>query len=115
VDSLHPKSKSCTTTSSLHTPGPVIETRATQAERDQEKKKTLSSRYLPSPFSLIPISIPTHRDEATLGIFAATFTFGHTLVLFQHITRLTDAALSTGGGDFDYGTLTAAIQVPAGR
>lgn len=41
--------------------------------------------------------------------------FEHTLVIFQHIVRLTDAALLAGGGDFVARALTAAVWVRAGR
>lgn len=39
----------------------------------------------------------------------------HTLVIIQHIVRLTDAALLAGGGDFVARALTAAVWVQAGR
>lgn len=63
----------------------------------------------------LPLSPPTHRDEDPLTVFAATVSFEHTLVITQHITGLTDAALLAGGGDFVARALTAAVWVQAGR
>lgn len=54
------------------------------------------------------------RDESTLGVLAVTLNFEHTLVITQHIARLTEAAL-LAGRDFRAGSLTAAIRVKAGR
>lgn len=68
----------------------------------------------PQPPPILP-STPTHWDESTLGIFAATQSSEHTLVILQHIARLTDAALLASGGDFGTGSLTEAIRVQAGR
>ena len=62
-----------------------------------------------------PLETPTHWDESTLGIFAATLNSGHTLVVKHHIVRFTDTALLAGGGGFGAGALTVAIRVRAGR
>ena len=62
-----------------------------------------------------PLSTPTHRDENTLSIFAATLNSEHTLVVTQHIVRFTNAALLAGGGGFGAGASTEAIWVRAGR
>ena len=59
--------------------------------------------------------MPTHRDEDTLGIFAATLNSGHTLVVKHHIVRFADTALLAGRGRFGARTLTVAIRVRAGR
>jgi len=69
----------------------------------------------PHPHPQIPLSTPTHEDEDTLGVFAATLYSEHTLVAIQHIVRFTDTALPAGGGGFGTGTLTVAIRVRAGR
>jgi hypothetical protein len=50
-----------------------------------------------------------------MGVFAATLTARHTLVITQHIVRFTDTALLAGGGGFGAGALTVAIRVRAGR
>lgn len=55
------------------------------------------------------------RDENAMGVFAATLTARHTLVITQHIVRFTDTALLAGGGGFGAGALTVAIRVRAGR
>lgn len=47
-----------------------------------------------------------------MGIPAAALSSGHTLLLTEHVARLTNAALLAGGGDF--GVITLAFQVPAG-
>ena len=60
----------------------------------------------------MPLSTPTHRDESTLGIFAATLSSGYTLVLIEHKVRLTDTALLAAGSDSGAGDLTV---VGAGR
>lgn len=57
----------------------------------------------------------THRDESTLGVFAATLNSGHTLVILQHVARLTHAALLAGGGGCGASALTEAVWVRAGR
>lgn len=57
----------------------------------------------------------TYRDEDTLGILAATVSFEHTLVIVQHVARLTNAALPASGRDFMARALTAAVRVQAGR
>lgn len=62
-----------------------------------------------------PTSTPTHRHEATVGIFTATVSFEHTLVIIQHKARVTDAALLAGDGDFVARALTVAVWVQAGR
>lgn len=67
------------------------------------------------PLPATPGSTPTHRDEVTFGIFAATLVSGHTLVLIEQVARSTDTALLAGGGDFGTDTLTEAIWVGAGR
>lgn len=72
------------------------------------------TELLPQPPPILP-SAPTHWDESTVGIFAATLTSEYTLVVTQHIARLTDAALLASGGDFGTGSLTEAIRVHAGR
>lgn len=54
----------------------------------------------------MPLATPTHRDESTLGIFAATLSSGHTLVLIEHKVRLTDTALLAAGADSGAGDLT---------
>lgn len=59
--------------------------------------------------------MPTHRDETTLGMLAATLNSEHTLVVTQHIVRVTNAALLAGGGGFGAGASTEAIWVRAGR
>lgn len=59
--------------------------------------------------------MPTHWDESTLGIFAATLISEYTLVIMQHVARLTDAAFLAGGGGFGAGFLTVDIHVRAGR
>lgn len=58
---------------------------------------------------------PTHRDEDTPGISAVTLSSEHTLVIMQHVVRLADAALLTGGGDFKAGALAVSLWVQAGR
>lgn len=65
--------------------------------------------------SLIPFSTTTHRDEATLGISAATVNLEHTVLIMHHIARLTEAALLAGRWDFGTGILTVAIQISTGR
>lgn len=60
------------------------------------------------------ISSPTHRDEATLGVFAATVNLEHTLVIMHHIARLTEAALLAGRRHRGTGALTVAIQISTG-
>ena len=50
-----------------------------------------------------------------MGVFAATLTARHTLVITQHIVRFTDTALLAGGGGFGAGASTEAIWVRAGR
>lgn len=55
------------------------------------------------------------RDEATLGISAATVNLEHTVLIMHHIARLTEAALLAGRWDFGTGILTVAIQISTGR
>ena len=64
---------------------------------DSHMANTLTTESSPQhpPFP-IPLSTPTHRDEDTLGIFAATLNSGHTLVVKHHIVRFTDTALLAG-------------------
>lgn len=50
-----------------------------------------------------------------MGIFAATLASEYTLVVTQHVARLTEAALLANGGNFGTGSLTEAIRVHAGR
>lgn len=57
----------------------------------------------------------THRDESTLGIFAATLDSEDTLVITQHIARLTEAACLADGRVFGAGALTVGIRIQAGR
>lgn len=59
--------------------------------------------------------MPTHWDEGTPGIFAATLISEYTLVVMQHVARLTDAALPAGRGGFGAGFLTVDIHIRAGR
>jgi hypothetical protein len=73
------------------------------------------SHHPSTPPFPIPLSTPTHRDEDTLGIFAATLNSGHTLVVKHHIVRFTDTALLAGGGGFGGGAPTVAFWVRAGR
>lgn len=62
-----------------------------------------------------PQWVPTHRDESTLGVFAATLNPEHTLVTVQHIARLAHASLLAGGGDFRADIFAEAVWVQAGR
>lgn len=62
-----------------------------------------------------PLPAPTHRNKATLSIFAVAVSLEHTLAIIQEVARLTEAALLAGGRDFGAGLLTAAIQVGTGR
>lgn len=59
--------------------------------------------------------MPTHRDEGTLGVFAATLNSGYTLVLIKHKAWVTEAALLAGRRHFGADSLTVAIQVGARR
>lgn len=56
----------------------------------------------------------TFWDESTLGIFAATLISEYTLVIMQHVARLTDAALPAGGESVGAGSLTVDIRIRAG-
>lgn len=80
---------------------------------------TRSTNVLPSDSSLqhsaAPQWVPTHRDEITLGVFAATFNPGDTLVTVQHVARLAHAALLAGGEDFRTDVFAEAFWVQAGR
>ena len=64
-----------------------------------------------SPPRTIPVSKPTHRDESTLGVLAATLNPEHTLAVMQHKARFTDAALLAGGGGSGADPLTVAFWV----
>ena len=68
----------------------------------------------PFPIPHTPLWTPTHRDESTLGVFAATVNSEHTLVVMQHVARFTDTALPAGGGGFMADAPTEAIWVRAG-
>jgi hypothetical protein len=59
--------------------------------------------------------MPTHRDETTLGMLAATLNSEHTLVVAQHIARLTHAALFAVRVGIGADALTVAVGVRAGR
>lgn len=61
-----------------------------------------------------PLETPTHWDESTLGIFAATLISEYTLVIMQHVARLTDAALLARGDRVGAGFLTVDIRIRAG-
>lgn len=56
----------------------------------------------------------THRYEGTLGVFAATLSSGHTLVLTEHKARVAEAAFDAGRGALGAGALTVVIHVGAG-
>jgi len=68
----------------------------------------------PQPPPSLP-SAPTHWDENAVGVFAATLISEYTLVITQHIARLTDAALLASGRDCGTDSFTEAIRVQAGR
>lgn len=78
-----------------------------------------STNVLPSDSSLQPSAAPrwvlTHRDESTLGVFAATLNSEDTLVTVQHVARLAEAALLAGGGGFRAHVFAKAFWVQAGR
>lgn len=57
----------------------------------------------------------THRNEGTLGVFAAALSSGYTLVLTEHKSQLAEAAFYAGRGAFGAGDLTVVIHVGAGR
>lgn len=81
-----------------------------QAHRDWRKEKSVILKVCcPHPY------FPTHYGEvAALGIPAAALAPGHTLLLTEHVVAgLTNTALLARGGDF--GVLTLALQIPAGR
>lgn len=54
----------------------------------------------------VPISTPTHRNEGTPGIFAATLSSRHTLVLIEDKAMVAETALLAVGGSFGAGDLT---------
>lgn len=62
----------------------------------------------------VPNTMSTHRNEGTLGVFAATLSSGYALVLTEHKSRLAEAAFYAGRGAFAAGDLTAVIRVGAG-
>lgn len=62
-----------------------------------------------------PLSTPTHWDEGTLGIFAATVSSGYTLVLIKHKARVAEAAFFASERHFGVCAPAVAIQVGAGR
>lgn len=57
---------------------------------------------------------PTHRNEGTLGVFAATLSSGYTLVFIEHKASVAEATFYAGRGAFGAGSLTAVIHVGAG-
>lgn len=67
-----------------------------------------------STHTLIPFFTLTHWNESALDIFAATLDSGHTLVIIQHIARLTEAACIADGRDFGAGALAVPIGIQAG-
>lgn len=89
----------------LHISGPAIPTGISQAERSRGKEERTPR----------PLSTPTHWDEGTLGVFAATVSSGYTLVLIKHKARVAEAAFFASGRDFGVCVLAVAIQVGAGR
>lgn len=78
-----------------------------------------STNVLPSDSALQPSAapqwVPTHRDESSLGVFAATLNSEDTLVTVQHVARLADATLLAGGGGFRADIFAKAFWVQAGR
>lgn len=54
------------------------------------------------------------RHEAAVGVFAATVSFEHALVVIEHKAGVTDAALLAGDGDPVARALAAAVRVHAG-